>query len=90
MKRWISTVVMMLDMVHDYPMKVMIISVYLSILAFAVCGIVTWFPSVLNQPYLSANIGSKLFELGNALLCVGGITAPLMDLILHYDIDGGR
>ncbi|MBR6548225.1 MAG: hypothetical protein IKT68_01650 [Clostridia bacterium] len=90
MKRRISALVTVLDMVHDYPMKVMIISVYLSILAFTVCGIVTWFPSVLSQPYLSINIGSRLFELGNALLCVGGITAPLMDLILHYDIDGSR
>jgi len=76
-----------LDHIHPYPFYVMVVCLYLAILMFALCGVVMWFPQILQYPHTYFQIGRQLFELGHSLIAVGGITAPIMDLILHHDID---
>ncbi len=72
---------------NAYPFWVLVGLLYLSILLFASCGVIMWMPSLVPDPFLRYQIGQTLFSLGSSTVGIGGITAPVMDLILHHDIN---
>ena len=75
----------LLQQMHAYPFGVLLLFLYGAIIAFAVSGVVAWMPWVLTQPHQADFVAEQWFTAGNAFLGVGGITAPVMDLILHSD-----
>ncbi len=78
-------VLVMVQQMHGYPFWVLIGFLYFGILLFGLCGTVMWFPALIPDVYLRLHVGKTLFDLGSAMVGVGGLTAPVMDLILHYD-----
>ena len=87
MKKVLHTITPMLNQVHTYPFWIFLGFLYASIGAFAMCALVMWFPAGFGLSGGHRLVGEALFETGMGLFTVGGITAPMMDLILHFDID---
>ena len=75
----------LIHQMHAYPFWVLLLFLYGAIIAFGVSGLVAWMPWMLSQPHQADFIAEQWFTAGNALLGVGGVTAPVMDLILHKD-----
>ena len=74
-----------IDGMHPYPFWLFIGFLYSSIVLFGLCGVVMWVPDFLPRLHTREAVAEALFQYANALLAVGGILAPLMDLILHHD-----
>ena len=85
MKRMLAKIQPLLLQVHPYPFWVLTGCVYGATIAFALCGGVTWFPVFSDDPHRAILVGETLFQIGNSFLAVGGVTATVMDIILHKD-----
>ncbi len=86
MKKTIQQGVRLVQQMHPYPFWVLLLFLYGAILSFLVCGLVTWFPEVLAHPHQADIVAQQWFSVGNALVGVGGVAAPVMDLILKKDV----
>ncbi len=87
MKNFTKTLVSYINQVHSYPFWLFIFFLYASIITFGACAVFSWFPHLLTNVNASVVTGEILFESAMGLLAIGFITAPVMDLILHIDID---
>lgn len=80
----------LIGQMHPYPFWVLIGFLYAGIVTFSLCGFVTWYHGVIPDTCERLLWGRTLFELGTAFIGIGGITAPLMDIIIRHDIDNSR
>lgn len=87
MKKTLQILFSFINQVHSYPFWVFIIFLYASIFTFGVCALICWFPFLFPSIHNPYEIGMMLLESGIGLLTIGCITAPIMDLVLHIDID---
>ncbi len=87
MKNFIKTLVSYINQVHSYPFWLFVFFLYASIITFSACAVFSWFPHLLANYNTAVVTGEILFESAMGLLATGFITAPIMDLILHIDID---
>ena len=85
MKRGFRKGEVLVEKMHPYPFFILLLFLYGAIFAFLICGIVIWYPQILSQSHQADYIAEQWFAVGNTLLGVGGVTAPVMDLILHKD-----
>ncbi len=85
MKQILEKIQPMLLQINPYPFWVLTGCLYGAIAAFALCSGVMWLPWLPEDPHRAMVLGESLFQIGNTFLAVGGITAPIMDLILHKD-----
>ncbi len=87
MKKTLKTLFLYIEQIHSYPFWLFLIFLYASIIAFGACALFSWFPHYFPDINGAMITGEILFESGIGLLTIGCITAPIMDLILHIDID---
>ena len=87
MKNFTKSLISYINQVHSYPFWLFIFFLYASILTFGASGVFSWYPNLLSNVNTSVITGEILFESAMGLLAIGFITAPIMDLILHIDID---
>ena len=86
MKNFAKTLITYINRVHSYPFWLFIFFLYASIITFGASAIFAWFP--IQTSVSTANLTtSVLFEGAVGLLAIGFITAPVMDIILHVDMD---
>ncbi len=88
MKNFAKTLITYINQVHSYPFWLFLFFLYASIFTFSVCALFCWFPQSFSNVNTAMITGEILFESGLGLFTIGCITAPVMDIILHVDIDG--
>ncbi len=87
MKNFAKTLISYVNQVHSYPFWLFIFFLYASIGTFTACAVFSWFPHLLANVNTAVVTAEILFESAVGLLAIGFITAPVMDIILHIDID---
>lgn len=80
----------LIQQMHPFPFWVMIGFLYAGIVGFTLCCFVTWHQGLTLDVYERLFFGSVLFELSSSFIAIGGITAPLMDLIIRHDIGNNK
>lgn len=87
MKKFIKTFISYINQVHSYPFWLFIFFLYASIVTFGASALLAWMPHLFANGNTADLTTAVLFESAVGLLAVGCITAPVMDIILHVDID---
>lgn len=90
MKKALHRVIHWTDQIHAYPFGVLLFFLYAAIITYIACAVTIWFPGSFTTADDSFFLAQQLFDTATGLLTAGGIAAPLMDLICHYDLDGKR